>query len=327
MNRVLSDGGEHNFTATAAEFVRQESWGTASSAYGACDLGHPRQYRFEYLYDSNSFDIDFVNTAEATVRDDDGNLFYHTALSVPIQLSKPQGVVLQLSIEPSSDRGADAVIPAFVYSLVRGTDFLATPPFYRNLAVGVPLDDHSYEFQLRIPKEVATDANIVMIGGVPMATLILMPMWLSSGPSAVTRSALDATSITVGAAISRVRESAELVVARLATDMEALQASLPTSVEGYATGYFSFGGYSVYLYRLGDTNLTQGHLRQLTQSISLVNRRNRLRPSNRPSFGIQMGLGLGSPKMALDCSSGLSRSFVAAFRSRVRLSGRCWFRS
>src|SRR5437016_10769287 len=85
-----------------------------------------------------------------------------------------------------------------------------------------------------------------------MATLLLMPMWLSSGPSGVTRSALDATSITVGAAISRVRESAELVVARLATDMEALQASLPTSVEGYATGYFRFGGYSVYLYRFGD---------------------------------------------------------------------------
>src|SRR5207302_1431128 len=88
LNRVLSDGGEHNFTATAANFVRGENWGTASSAYGACDLGHPRQYRFEYLYDSNSFDIDFVNTAEAAVRDDDGNLFYHTILSVPIQLSK-----------------------------------------------------------------------------------------------------------------------------------------------------------------------------------------------------------------------------------------------
>src|SRR5437660_11536686 len=85
-----------------------------------------------------------------------------------------------------------------------------------------------------------------------MATPILMPMWLSSGPSGVTRSVLDATSITVGAAISRVRESAELVVARLATDMEALQASLPSSVEGYATGYLRFGGYSVYLHRFGD---------------------------------------------------------------------------
>jgi len=252
LNRVLSDGGEHNFTATAANFVRQESWGTASSAYGACDLGHPRQYRFEYLYDSNSFEIDFVNAAESTVRDDDGELFYHATLNIPIQLSKPQEVVMQLSLESDSDRGGDAVVPAFVYSLVRGTDFLATPPFYRNLAVGAPLDDHAYEFRLRIPKEVAAESNVVMIDGVPMATLILMPMWLSSGPSGVARSALDATGITVGAAISRVRESAELVVARLATDMEALQASLPSSVEGYATGYVRFGGYSMYLYRFGD---------------------------------------------------------------------------
>src|SRR5205807_403931 len=125
--RPVSDGGEHNFTATAANFVRQESWGTAPSAYGACDLGHPRQYRFEYLYDSNSFDIDFVNTAGSTVRDDDGELFYHATLNIPIQLSKPQEVVMQLSIESDSDRGGDAVVPAFVYSLVRGTDFLATP--------------------------------------------------------------------------------------------------------------------------------------------------------------------------------------------------------
>src|SRR5437879_5472110 len=131
LNRVLSQGGEHNFTATAANFVRQESWGTASSAYGACDLGHPRQYRFEYLYDSNSFDIDFVNTAGSTVRDDDGEMFYHATLNIPIQLSKPQEVVMQLSIESDSDRGGDAVVPAFVYSLVRGTDFLATPPLDR----------------------------------------------------------------------------------------------------------------------------------------------------------------------------------------------------
>ncbi|TLZ54705.1 MAG: hypothetical protein E6K15_08915, partial [Methanobacteriota archaeon] len=58
LNGVLSQGGEHNFTAIAAERFPEESWGVASSAYGACDLGHPRQYRFEYLYDSRSFDID-----------------------------------------------------------------------------------------------------------------------------------------------------------------------------------------------------------------------------------------------------------------------------
>jgi len=167
-------------------------------------------------------------------------------------LSKSQGVVLEFSIEPSADRGEDGVVPAFVYSLVRGIDSLARPPFYRNLAVGAPLDDHAYEFQLRIPQELATEGNVIMIDGVPTITVILMPMWLTSGPSGVTRSALDATRITVGAAISRVQETAELVVARLATDMEALRSVLPTSIEGYATGYYTFGEFSVYLHRLGD---------------------------------------------------------------------------
>src|SRR5438874_11481793 len=146
LNRVLSDGGEHNFTATAANFVRQESWVTAPSAYGACDLGHPRQYRFEYLYDSNSFDIDFVNTKESVLHDETGDVFYQATLEVPIRIAKPQSIVLQLSIVPELIRGGENVVPAFVYSLTQGTDFGATAPFYRNVAVGAPLDDHAYEF-------------------------------------------------------------------------------------------------------------------------------------------------------------------------------------
>src|SRR5439155_1256925 len=133
LNRVLSDGGEHNFTATAANFVREESWGTASSAYGACDLGHPRQYRFEYLYDSNSFDIDFVNTQESVLHDETGDVFYQATLEVPIRIAKPQSIVLQLSIPADGDRGGENVVPAFVYSLTRGTDFAVTTPFYQNL--------------------------------------------------------------------------------------------------------------------------------------------------------------------------------------------------
>src|SRR5256885_2684892 len=252
LNGVLSQGGEHNFTAITAERFPEESWGVASSAYGACDFGHPRQYRFEYLYDSRSFDIDFMNTAETTIRDDAGNGFYQATQNIPIRLSKPQAVVLQFSIDPAADRGAEAVLPAVVYFLVGGTDFLAAPPFYRNLAIGTPLDEHSYEFQLRIPEEVATEENLTMSPSGPMATLVLMPMWLSGTSSTILRHALDATSITVGAAISRVQESAELVVARLDTDMEQLQAALPSSIDGLATGFYAFGGNSVYLYRVGD---------------------------------------------------------------------------
>jgi len=41
-------------------------------------------------------------------------------------------------------------------------------------------------------------------------------------------------------------------VARLATDMEALESALPDSGSGLTTGFHSFGAFSVYVYRTGD---------------------------------------------------------------------------
>ncbi|TMA03614.1 MAG: hypothetical protein E6J99_00105, partial [Methanobacteriota archaeon] len=226
LNRVLAEGGEHDFVATTARHILQDSRGFASSAYGACDLAHPRQYRFEYLYDSNSFDIDFVNTQESVLHDETGDVFYQATLEVPIQIAKPQSIVLQLSIPADADRGGDAV--------------------------GASLDDHAYEFQLRIPKGVATDANVNLVNGLPFANLFLMPIWLTSGPSGVVRSALDARAATVGSVISRVSESAELLVARLGIDTTDLASFLPTTTAGLVTGYHTFGPYSVYVYHLAD---------------------------------------------------------------------------
>jgi hypothetical protein len=251
MNHVLVEGGEQNFTAVGAEDLGEDSWGVASSVYGACDFFNPRQYRIDYLYDSHSYSVDFLNTGEVALRDDSGDLFYHAALDVPIRLSKPQSIVLQFSIESGADHGSEVVVPAVVYSLARGSDFLSTQPFYRNLAVGAALDDHAYEFHLRIPQEVATGENVRMVGDVPTATLLLMPMWLESTPSGVARSALNATRLTMAATISRVQESAELVIGRLSTDMESLEEALPASATAFATGYYGFGPYSVYVYHMG----------------------------------------------------------------------------
>jgi len=252
INRVLTEGGETNFTATEGEDLGQQGFGVSTTSYGACDLLAPRQYRFEYVHDDRAFNIDFMNSAEVAVRDDSGDVYYHTVLEVPIQLSKPQSVVLQFSISPDADRGGDTVVPALAYSLVGGSDFLTTAPFYRNLAVGAAIDNHTYEFQLRIPKEVAREDHVVRVDDEPMATLFLMPMWLTSGAVEVTRSALNATHVTVGALISRAEESAEIVVARLSTDMGALKAALPASGEGLVTGYQTFGAFSVSVYRIGD---------------------------------------------------------------------------
>src|SRR5213594_4429755 len=221
INQVLVDGGEANFTATEAEALGQEGFGTATISYGACDFWEPRQYRFEYIHDERAFNIDFMNSVAVAIRDDWGDLYYHAALDIPIQLSKPQGIVLQVSMIPEQDLGGDTVMPAVVYSLVRGTDFLTAGPFYRNVAIGAQLDDHAYEFHLRIPSGVAREENTIVANGVPTATLVLMPTWVTSGTSGVARFALNATSVKVSAAISLVHEAAELVVARLTADLEA----------------------------------------------------------------------------------------------------------
>ncbi len=258
IDHVLVEGGETNFTATAAEDLGQESWGTATVSYGTCDFWEPRQYRFEYIHDSHASNVDFVNVAEVPIRDGAGELFYHASTGIPIRLSKPQGVIVQFSIRPDADRGTETVdgtttVPTLVYSLFRGTDFLAAPPFYQNLAVGAAIDDHAYEFQLRIPKEVAREENTVQVDGVPTATLVLTPAWLTSDGFSVAKAALNVTDVTVAASIVRVQESAELVVARLATDMPSLEAALPDSTEPLVTGFYSFGSYLVYVYRMGDS--------------------------------------------------------------------------
>jgi hypothetical protein len=42
------------------------------------------------------------------------------------------------------------------------------------------------------------------------------------------------------------------VVARLATDLQVFEAALPDSASDLATGFYSFGAFSVYVYRMGD---------------------------------------------------------------------------
>src|SRR5256712_3936827 len=253
INQVLVDGGEKNFTATGADDLGQQGFGTATINYGACDFWEPRQYRFEYIHDDRASNVDFVNIRDVPIRDESGSLFYHTSFEVPIRLSKPQAFILQFSIRPEADFGSETVVPALVYSLFQGTDFPATPPSYQNLAVGAAIDGHAYAFQLRIPETVPREENVVRRDGMPMATLVLMPMWLDTHATRVTGFALNATFIGTAAAIARVQEGAETVVARLTTDMEALQSALPNSGSGLTTGFYSFGGFSVYVHRTGDS--------------------------------------------------------------------------
>ena len=252
INQVLVDGGEANFTATGAEDLGQQGFGTVTINYGACDFWEPRQYRFEYIHDDRASNVDFVNVRDVPIRDESGGLFYHTSFEVPIRHGRPQGFILQFSIRPDADFGSETVVPALVYSLLSGADFSATPPSYQNLAVGAAIDGHAYEFQLRIPETIAREENVVWRNGVPMATLVLMPMWLDTNATGIARFALNATLLSTAAAIARVHEGAETIVARLSTDMEGLESALPDSGSGLMTGFHSFGGFSVYVYRTGD---------------------------------------------------------------------------
>ena len=257
INQVLVDGGETNFTATVARDIGQQSFGVADFVYGDCSILAPRQYRIQYIHDRHGHDVDFLNTAEVAMRDDANELFYHASLDIPVRLASHQSVILQATIRADADRGGDmpdggTVVPGIVYSLVRGRDFRSTAPFYRNLAVGATIDEHAYEFNLRIPKELARKENLVTVDGVPTATLVVMPVWLTASGSNPMKSALNATHMMIGAAITRVSESTELIVTRLATDMQAFEAALPQSSTGFAMGYHSFGGFSVYLHRMGN---------------------------------------------------------------------------
>src|SRR2546426_255119 len=148
INQVLVDGGEANFTATGAEDLGQQGFGTATINYGACDFWEPRQYRFEYIHDDRASNVDFVNIRDVPIRDESGGLFYHTSFEVPIRLGRPQGFILQFSIRPDADFGSETVVPALVYSLFHGAGISTTQHSYQNLAVGAAIDAHDSALQL-----------------------------------------------------------------------------------------------------------------------------------------------------------------------------------
>ncbi|MFA5897430.1 MAG: hypothetical protein WC985_11115, partial [Thermoplasmata archaeon] len=258
INTMFSDAGEHNLTASRATYVGLESWGLAEFIYGGCTLLAPRQYRIQYVHEDHVFDVDFVNVLPMTIRDDGGTAFSHASVEIPLTLSKDQSLLLQVAVRPDADLSGDSAsgartLPVILYSLHRGNDFGAAPPLYRNIAIGAPVEEHAYQFNLRVPKDAARDNNGIERDGRWFVNLVMTPMWLTTDGLNVFRSSLDPATITVGAAISRYQEKAELISAKLDTDMDALEASVPESASGLATGYHSYGAFSVYVFNIGDT--------------------------------------------------------------------------
>lgn len=257
MNQVLWDGNQRSFHAMAATFVETGQTGYPTYTYGRCDAGAPKEYMIGYQDDDHIFSVDFANNQTTTIADDAGALFSHAVLEVPLNASMSQSIIIQMKVG-SNDLGSiptsgSTVLPALQYVLNRGRDFWNVLPFYRNIAVGTPIDNHVYQFELRVPASVALSGNLFLKNGLTSATLAVTPLWLTSSGSSTTKRALDPWTLTLGAAVVRAETRFERLVTRLSLDPTVVKTALPGSVSTYGTGYYYFGAYYVYVYRLGST--------------------------------------------------------------------------
>jgi len=258
LNKALEDSDEDDFRAYAAERTGGTSWGTAEYRYGDCDFWHPRQYRILYEHFNHPYEISMKNVRDVTVRDDAGAAFYHATIPVPLILERTQSITLQMSVPPAQDRTASGTGTStslgMVYSLYRNSDFQNTEPFYRNMAIGTEVDTNAYQIALRVPPEVALDANTEVSSAltVPTATLVMNPVWVMASATGVTKSAFNATDVRVGAVVLRASDRVEEIVYRLDVDAGALNSLLPGTFGTYLTGDYTFGAFQVYVYNLAD---------------------------------------------------------------------------
>jgi hypothetical protein len=255
INQMFSDGGEATFRAINASTPELAGWGPAEFVYGACDFGHPKKYVITYTHDDHTFPVEFINVQPYSLKDDAHEPFYHAIIDVPLNASRSQTIVIQAKIRSDADRtsttsDAPTVLPGLSYVLSNGRDFFNIRPFYRNLAVGASLDEHVYEFTLRVPSLAVPSSNLFLKDRVLHATLVVTPLWLTIDGATRTKAAVNATAMTIGAAVVKVSEHAERLIVRLSRDVKAIQSVLPSSIATYETGFYNFGAYTVYVYRL-----------------------------------------------------------------------------
>ncbi|HYM40939.1 MAG TPA: Ig-like domain-containing protein, partial [Thermoplasmata archaeon] len=257
INKTFLEGGETNYTSLGMSYAGLQGTGYSEAVYGTCTATAPRKYVIQYAYDTHRWDVDFMNVAAVNVSDEEGTLLEHATLEVPIVLDTAQSLIIQVAIGADADRGTRTsdvlIVPALQYSLHRNADFVAAPPFYRSVAVGAPVDNHSYQFTLRIPREVATAENSMARDDRRVAVLDVSPVWIRSASGNLLKTALNATSLTIGAAVTKVETLAERVLARLTVDLTDLNAFLPATMEGQESGLHGYGPYVVYVHRIGDS--------------------------------------------------------------------------
>ena len=256
INKTFLEGGESNYTAMHMTYAGIASYSWSDYRRGACEYNSARQYRIGYMSHNHLWDVDFTNVAPVRVADEDGVAYDHATLEIPLAAGVAQSLLLQITVSGAADRGTRTddgtmTLPALQYSLHPSRDFLNTKPLFENLAVGSGIDEHSYQFVLRIPAEVAKPGNAILRDGKPYAILVVTPSWITTTPWSVSKRAWSASTFTVGAAVAKVETSAEHIVARLAVNLTALNEALPGSAVGVPEGVQTFGDYSVYVRHLG----------------------------------------------------------------------------
>ena len=257
IDKTFIQGGEQNYTVLALRSQGQVGWTLYHYERGACDLYAERKYVIEYETHDHLYEVDFINVAPVHLTDIRGGELWHTTFVVSVTPGRAETLVFQVVFDAEADRGKTlpdgaAVVPMFQYSLHRETDYFTWPSFYQNVAVGAPIDEHAYQFTLRIPKEVATWENLVVLQDGGHAVLDLTPFWVNTSGYIPEKTAMVPSTMHVGSVLTRMETSSEHIIARLSVDELDLNASLPSSPEGLETGLHDFGGYTVYVYHVGD---------------------------------------------------------------------------
>jgi hypothetical protein len=255
ITKMFTEGGEYNLSVLSAERVDSlfHDW----SVHTYCNCSEDgKEYRIVYLIEDHLYRISFVNNQSMTIHDESGLPFYHASLQVPMTPEKAQSIIVQMRVASGEDRaGLDdsaSILPVLTYSLFPDDEFYLHTPFYSAVAVGSPLQENVYQFNLRVPRAVIRAEDLALEDGAYVATLDFTPAWFVSDGLTLSRVSINATHLSVGAMLAQRQVTAESVIVRRNVDLHALEAVLPASFSDWPTGLAVREGVQVYTYHLGD---------------------------------------------------------------------------
>jgi PKD repeat protein len=327
INDLLDDSEQtFDYVALESSYNKYESSNWPAYTYGGCTIGgFTNAYRIEYEIPHYTYDVTIQNSrGQVTVRDGNGDIYYNIFNEIPIDVGIDQSLVIQFSLDETFDRGyyqddSTYTIPAFTYSLYSyETDELEeyklNKPFYTNLAVGSFLNEHAYQVEIKIPKEVAIDSNTFIPFNEMRSSvsLYMSPVWINSYMGERIRFALNATHMKAASITRSYSQGGYEVISKFSIDMDALKNSLPSDIASYVTGYYDFGPFQVYVY-----NMTTGEFdsNSLSSSDAII----LIGPSNRDIITFrEANISWGQPgewhEEVIDGFGQATKTFRSSFR-------------